>query len=382
MTGKPRTDAGHAAGYTRRERRRSNNHAANLLRHHGDAEVAEGLIDLAVNIRRKVPPVWLQEAILDGLKDIGRYPNAEEATSAVAEFHGLDNSNVLLTNGATEAFSLICNAFPPEVIGKVAVVHPQFSEPERAAIAAGHVVEHAMCRVENGFKLDPTSISDEAGLVFVGNPTNPTGVLHPAQMILSLLRPDRIVVVDEAFMDTIPDEKQSVVTANLPGLLVIRSLTKTWALAGLRLGYIVGDPDLLSAVAGQQPPWSVNNLALRAAQACTSVQARRALETGAEALQSETSLLTSALGLIASEYHGVYLPGTSSAPFVLFKVAYGEARRFQMRNKGWAIRGCGSFPGLSEDWWRIAVRDTETTVRFLTDFKSILAPQHQPPPTG
>ena len=102
----------------------------------------------------------------------------------------------------------------------------------------------------------------------IGNPTNPTSVLHPAAALRALLRPGRTVVVDEAFMDAVPGEPDSLIADQMTGLIVLRSLTKTWALAGLRAGYAVGDPPLIDALRHQQPPWSVSTPALAAITAC------------------------------------------------------------------------------------------------------------------
>ena len=85
------------------------------------------------------------------------------------------------------------------------------------------------------FALDPALVPDDADLVMVGNPTNPTGVLHPAETLRALTRPGRLVVVDEAFIDTVPGEAETV--AGEPGFLVIRSLTKHWSIPGVRAGY-------------------------------------------------------------------------------------------------------------------------------------------------
>jgi histidinol-phosphate/aromatic aminotransferase/cobyric acid decarboxylase-like protein len=92
----------------------------------------------------------------------------------------------------------------------------------------------------------------------IGNPTNPTSALYPATLISSLCREGRIVVVDEAFMDCVPGEPETMISDEMTGQLVIRSLTKTWGLAGLRTGYLIGDPSLIAALRAQQPPWSVS----------------------------------------------------------------------------------------------------------------------------
>ena len=112
---------------------------------------------------------------------------------------------------------------------------------------------------------------DDADLVVLGNPTNPTSVLHPAETVAALARPGRVLVVDEAFADTVPGEPESLAgRSDLPGLLVVRSLTKTWGLAGLRVGYALGPADLVAALAAQQPHWPVSTPALAALRACTT----------------------------------------------------------------------------------------------------------------
>ena len=117
------------------------------------------------------------------------------------------------------------------------VVHPQFTEPEAALRAAGHAVERVLL---DGGPSGSTrrAVPASADLVVVGNPTNPTSVLHPAASLAALARPGRTLVVDEAFIDTAPGEPDSLAgRRDLPGLVVLRSLTKTWGLAGLRVGY-------------------------------------------------------------------------------------------------------------------------------------------------
>jgi histidinol-phosphate aminotransferase len=148
------------------------------LEYHGDAELAPGLTDLAVNVRRREPPDWLQAELASTLSRLAAYPDPAGAAMAVAERHGRRDDEVLLTAGA--------------------------------------------------------AIPDDADLVIIGNPTNSTSVLHPAACIAGLARPGRVIVVDEAFMDAVPGEPETLAgSADVPGLLVVRSLTKTWGLAGL-----------------------------------------------------------------------------------------------------------------------------------------------------
>lgn len=244
---------------------------AHDLRHHGDAEVIDAgsaLVDLAVNVRAQTPPDWLKQRIAASLGDLAAYPDGRPARAAVAARHGLPVERVLLTAGAAEAFVLIARA-----LGAVrpVVVHPQFTEPEAALRDAGHRVERVVLRAADGFRLDPAAVPEDADLVVIGNPTNPTSVLHPAGTLASLARPGRILVVDEAFMDAVPGEREALAgRMDLPGLVVLRSLTKTWGLAGLRIGYVLAEPEVIAQLAAAQPLWPVSTPALVAAEACVA----------------------------------------------------------------------------------------------------------------
>lgn len=121
------------------------------------------------------------------------------------------------------------------------------------------------------FTFDPALVPADADLVFIGNPTNPTSVAHPRQALIGLVRPGRIVVVDEAFADCLPGERESVAGhSDLTGLVVIRSLTKTWGLAGLRVGYLLAAPGIVARLAAAQPLWAVSTPALAACVATAS----------------------------------------------------------------------------------------------------------------
>src|SRR3954470_18024229 len=145
------------------------------LRHHGDAEVGPGLVDLAVNVRPGTPPPWLAALLRASVTDLAAYPDGSRARSAVARRHRRPPEEVLLTSGAAEAFVLLARALRPR---RAVVVHPQFTEAEAALRAAGHQVERHV--LTGDFTLDPDAVPADADLVLLGNPTNPTSVLHPA----------------------------------------------------------------------------------------------------------------------------------------------------------------------------------------------------------
>ncbi|GAA2354780.1 Rv2231c family pyridoxal phosphate-dependent protein CobC [Dactylosporangium salmoneum] len=336
-----------------------------MLRFHGDAEIAPGLVDLAVNVRQETPPSWLTGPIAASLAHLARYPDPAEATAAIAARHGRPPSEVLLTAGAAQAFTLLGPALRPR---RPVVVHPQFTEPEAALRTAGHDVTRAVLSEAHGFVLKNLEISPEADLLVIGNPTNPTSVLHPAEDLAALTRDGRVTVVDEAFADTVPGEPESLAgRRDLPGLLVIRSLTKTWGLAGLRIGYVLGPAELIERLREHAPLWSVSTPALAAAIACASPRAVDMEREIATRLAADRAHLVAAL-----ERAGVAVAGRPASSFVLIKVPGGESVRAALRERGFAVRRGETFPGLGPDWLRIAVRDTATSDAFVAVLSDVL----------
>jgi histidinol-phosphate aminotransferase len=340
------------------------------LHHHGDDELAPGLVDLAVNVRPATPPDWLRAVLHEAVDASAAYPDASAARAAVAAAHGRRPDEVLLTAGAAEAFVLLARALRPR---RAVVVHPSFTEPEAALRAAGHPVERHLLRPGDGYRLDPAAVPADADLVVLGNPTNPTSVLHPAPDVAALARPGRVLVVDEAFADTVPGEPESLAgRGDLPGLLVVRSLTKTWGLAGLRVGYALGAPELITELAAAQPHWPVSTPALAALRACTAPAARAEAHDAAIQLGGWRHALLDALPA------GVRVVAEPRSSFVLLQVPDGERVRAELRGHGWAVRRGDTFPGLSADHIRVAVRDPATSCAFATTLAGILASDRVP----
>ncbi|GAA4632011.1 hypothetical protein GCM10023196_063670 [Actinoallomurus vinaceus] len=223
------------------------------------------------------------------------------------------------------------------------------------------------------------AVPEDADLVMIGNPTNPTSVLHPASAIAALARPGRTLVVDEAFMDCVPGETESLASgagARVPGLVVIRSLTKTWGLAGLRVGYVLAEPPLIARLAEAQPLWSVSTPALVAAEACTSPRALAEADAWARDLEVERDRLAAAIRAL-----GLHVVPEARASFLCVRVPGapgGLAVRAALREHGYAVRRGDTFPGLGPDWLRVAVRDAATDDAFTAALKAVLG-NAQPP---
>ncbi|WP_330340811.1 Rv2231c family pyridoxal phosphate-dependent protein CobC [Streptomyces sp. NBC_00557] len=341
------------------------------LRHHGDAEVRDdgaALVDLAVNVRADTPPSWLREEIAASLSSLAAYPDGRAARAAVAARHGLPVERVLLTAGAAEAFVLLARALK---VRRPVVVHPQFTEPEAALRDAGHTVDRVLLREEDGFRLDPAAVPRDADLVVIGNPTNPTSVLHPASTITQLARPGRVLVVDEAFMDAVPGEREALAgRTDVPGLVVLRSLTKTWGLAGLRIGYVLAAAEIITALERAQPLWPVSTPALAAAEACVTPRALAEAGHAAHRIAADRGHLVAGLSELAAR--GVRVVSPAEGPFVLVRMPDAGGVRHRLRDLGYAVRRGDTFPGLGEEWVRVAVRDRVTASGFLKALSAAL----------
>jgi histidinol-phosphate aminotransferase len=344
------------------------------LSHHGDADLVPGLVDLAVNVRSGGTPGWLAERIRG--TDLAAYPDQREAVTAVAARHTRAAGEVLLTAGAAEAFVLLARVLRPR---HAVVVHPQFTEPEAALLAAGHQVDRVILPFP--FALDPGLVPGDADLVFVGNPTNPTSVAHPRDAVLALRRPGRIVVVDEAFADCLPGERESLAGHHdLTGLVVIRSLTKTWGLAGLRVGYLLAVPDTVRLLAAAQPLWAVSTPALAACVATASPGALREAGEWATGLAAERAHLLRRLASVSetsaaeATAGGLRLGPNPAASFVLADTRVADMRARLLR-RGFAVRRGETFPGLGPTWIRVAVRDAGTSDRFAAALADALGQQ-------
>jgi len=325
------------------------------LRRHGDTLVRPGDADHAVNVLAGGPPPWLREVLVGALADeVAAYPREDETVAALAALHGRRPQEIVPTNGAAQALWLLPPALRPRL---AACVHPGFTETEAALHAHGIAVTRVLRRCDDGFALDPAAVPPDADLVVVGNPASPSGTLDALAALLALRRPGRILVVDEAFMDLVPGEAPSLVREGLDDVIVVRSMTKSLGIPGLRAGYAVASPPLADRLRAVRPPWSCNALALAALRAL----ARRpeALDAAATRAQRERTDLEQRLAQI---------PGLRTWPaaanYVLVRVGDGPGVAARLRGAGIAVRPADSFPGLTAGDLRITARDPRANERL------------------
>jgi histidinol-phosphate/aromatic aminotransferase/cobyric acid decarboxylase-like protein/adenosyl cobinamide kinase/adenosyl cobinamide phosphate guanylyltransferase len=324
------------------------------LRDHGDRQVPPGAVDLAVNVLDG-PPAWLRERLTAACSDLTAYPDG------AATRHARPPGECLLLDGAAEGFWLLARVLCPRL---AACVHPSFTEGEAALRAAGVPVVQVLRPPGDGWRLDPATVPDRADLVLLGRPDNPTGVVDPVGTVEALCRPGRTVVVDEAFAEFLDDAAGLAGRRDLPGLVVLRSLTKVWGLAGLRVGYLLAEPALVARLDADRQPWPVNSLALVALETCVAAEEER--RRRARAVAADRAWTLAAL----RELEGLQVwPG--AANFLLARGPRHDLRE-RLLDAGFAVRRGDTFPGLDARHVRITVRDRPTMTAFVDALRPII----------
>ena len=340
-------------------------HGGNLTKLAALAGTPAGeILDFSANINPLGPPEWFRPLISSRISSLVHYPDPDctDLVQAFAERFGIPMDEVLMGNGETELLYLL-----PRILGKrrALIPSPAYADYAAAAEQAGMIVETLPLDEARGFVPDLEAIAaalrgDEA--LFLGQPNNPTGLLIPAEALREFVRlhPTTLFVIDEAFADF--TAKESLLDGDRPAnLIVLRSLTKFYAIPGLRLGAIVADRSLIARLRVVMPPWSVNTLA-QAAGAAALRDTAYTEETRRFVAERRAELIRE-LGTIPRLT--VY-PG--EANFLLVRIDCGAPLATELARRlladGIAIRVCDNFTSLDERFFRIAVRTAAENDRF------------------
>jgi threonine-phosphate decarboxylase len=333
------------------------------------------IIDFSASINPLGPPQAAVRAMEEGLRLVPPYPDpsAGALREALAFHHGISSDNILPANGSTELIYLIPGIMKP---GRALIIEPAFSEYKKALAIAGWKAESIALDKEDGFRLDlkklEKKLSKGFGLVFMANPANPTGVLYSEEDAIAFLGLARssgaTAVLDEAFIDF---SGGSVIgeAARAGGAIVLRSMTKFYALAGLRLGYAVAERKLLSRLERLKPPWSVNTLSMVAGAACLSDGRYR--ERTAEWLSIERDALSEGIASVKG-----LTPFPSSANYLMVRMSGPRldagALASRLLQKGILIRDLSAFTGLGPGFFRVAVLGKESNLLLVDCLREAL----------
>jgi len=330
------------------------------------------LLDFSANINPLGLPEWLRSLISSQISSLVHYPdlNCSLLVEAFASQRGISAEEVLIGNGSTELLYLLPRAVPKR---RAVIPAPSYLDYRKACELAGLTVESMLLREDNGFRLDLSALDlklhgDE--LVFVGQPNNPTGLLVEPEALRALAfnHPSTVFIVDEAFADFI-DGLDSLIHNRPSNVVVLYSLTKFYAIPGLRLGCAVADRNIAREVRRIMPPWTVNTLAQAVGEAALqdnayAVQTRILVKTLREQLSHELQSIPNLT---------VY-PG--SANFLLVRIDRkdldGPTLARKMLVDGIAIRNCGNYEGLDNRFFRVAVRTAEENALLCQSIRKAL----------
>lgn len=339
-------------------------------------------LDFSVNLNPLGPPPELLEALAANLGILAAYPDphAEGAAEALAAALGVPAEAVVVTNGGAEAIDLVFRWCRPRRLWLPA---PSFGEYARAARAAGAQVLWGRPRARGALRELPSPPA-AADALALGLPANPTGYLPPPEQLAGLLaralRSGQTVVLDEAFLPFVrPDQHRLAfegyrrAAADRGGLVVVGSLTKAYALPGLRLGYVIAAPAVAAALRALQPPWSVNGLAQVALTlACGPLRdhCNQWLERARRLVEVERTRLAAGLNRLG------FRPLPSEAPFLLVDAlpTGWDARRWTdaLARRGCLVRFAGNFEGLDDGFLRVSVRRPDENDALLAAAAEIL----------
>jgi threonine-phosphate decarboxylase len=321
-----------------------------ILGHGDDGYLYHGNIkaNFSSNVFYEGLPEGLREHLLLSLDNITRYPeaNAESLQALLAQKHQLSQQQILVTNGATEAFYLIAHHLQKQ---SATIIIPAFAEYQDAC-----QVHQVPTEFKTWEAVDSTTLFDTQA-VFFGNPNNPTGLVFEKEMIVSLLKnnPNTLFVIDEAYVD-FTKKNSSIVSAinSFSNLIVVKSLTKTYAIPGLRLGYLISQQQNIQAIQSNKMPWSVNTMAIEAGKYIIQNQKLLALPLArllADALDLKTNLSRIPNLEIVASHTNFFLCKTNIKTAEVLK-------HYLLNEHQLLIRDASNFKGLTPQHFRIAAQ--------------------------
>lgn len=336
------------------------------------------MLDYSANINPLGLAESVQKAITQSIGHVVHYPDVEAALlkMAISTHYHIDSTRITAGNGAVELLYVLAHTLRPK---RVLIPAPTFSEYERAATAAGAAIEYAYLSPEDDFVINVDWLGSQLNrvdMLLIGNPNNPTGTLLTAGQIECLLQAAKqagvIVVVDESFMDFIIGDQDYTCRPLLKqydNLVIIHSLTKFYAIPGLRLGFALAHPGLTAKLHAGKDPWNVNLLAQAAgvaALADTEYQKK-----SRETVKYEKDRFYSSLRSLP----GVK-PFVPSVNYILIDISPSGCTAPQLRQAMAAqnilIRDCSNYPGLSAGYVRVAVKLKEQNKILLHWLEQVL----------
>jgi threonine-phosphate decarboxylase len=365
-------------------------HGGNIYRfiEERNIRIAE-VIDFSASINPLGVPESAMKKIKDNIKYLCHYPDpdAKHLTHAIAKHLGIDPQCILCGNGSTELIYLTVRALKPE---KVLIPMPTFSEYERAFESIHpekdikEKISYFVLWEKDAFEINPekfiaamsgndssttykSSLTTSVDMAFLCNPNNPTGRLMKKEDVLKIAEAARglkcYLVVDEAFIDFVPEESVIKEVQNNPYLIVLRSMTKFYALSGMRIGYGIFPSAIMDTIKRHKEPWTVNTIAQTAGIAALNDAGYKSQTF--KVMRNEKKVMEDGFKLLGITYF------PSSANFYLVKHDNAQKIISSLRNRGMIIRDCSNFMGLDSSYMRIAVKSNKENMKLLKELAYI-----------
>ena len=341
-----------------------------MLTHGGDIagfveEYGRAPLDFSANVSPLGLPEGVRRAVIESLDRADQYPDplCRQLRRAIAAHEGCGPEEVLCGAGAADLIFRLALARRPKT---ALLPAPTFAEYETALTAAGCAVAHHLLREDEGFRLTARFLEDlsrvRPELVVLCQPNNPTGLPVSRELAVQVLRwceeNGALLLLDECFVDLMDSPETHTLRGQLGSshLLLLRAFTKTYAMAGLRLGYCLSsDGPLLSAMAACGQPWGVSSVAQAAGVA--ALEEHEYLSRLRALIAEQRPKLAAGLEALGCHVYG------GSANYVFFAARPGLDGL--TRQKGVLIRPCANYPGLDGRFYRIAVRTEEENNTLL-----------------
>ena len=325
-------------------------------------------LDFSVNINPLGLPDKIRQAIVSHVDEYSRYPDpfCRELCAAIARYESVPEDWIICGNGAADLIYRLCYAARPQ---RALVTSPTFSEYEKALAQAGCAVKYHVLKAENAFAITDGILEDIVpgdDMFFLCHPNNPTGRLIPQDLLEHILNRARetgtTVVVDECFLD-FTDGSSAKRYLDIPGLVILKAFTKMYAMAGLRLGYLITSNEALrSSITAAAQCWSVSFPAQVAGVAALECEGWQ--EKTRRLVAQERQFLAEQLGGLGIKV----FPG--EANFILLQSA---APLYELLlPKGILIRQCVGFNGLDNTYYRIGVKTRVENSCLIQSLKEVL----------
>jgi threonine-phosphate decarboxylase len=338
------------------------------------------IVDFSISTNPLGAPETAKKVILEKIKLIKHYPDPDHQwlLQALAKPIDVKPNNTIIGNGSTELIYLFTEVFLDNEHEAIIPV-PSFSEYKAAIERFGGTIKFLHLESSNNFKLNIENIkkviSEKTRIIFLCNPNSPTGVLYEKKELINLVslaeKQNILIFIDEDYIDFVEDSKRYSMAKcvnQYNNLFVLRSLTKFYGLAGLRIGFGIGSPEIINILNKVKMPWSVNSLAMFATEAAIKdtkfVRKSRSLISKNRQEMIKLFKKINWLKVFPSETN-----------FLLIKIISGELTstkiKEQLEKKGLMIRDCKDFDGLNDKYFRVTIRKTKENKKLIENIKSL-----------